>query len=650
MAKILRIAAISILLFVPVVVSAQVPIDEISPAKITDLSFATLCSESSCQLTWTAPGDDGIIGTASEYDIRFSTSNINGITFFFATQVSGEPDPEVAGTTQEMTITGLEPATKYYFAIRTADEVSNWSRISNVINSITLDEIDIRPPEDITDLNVVSCSNNSCVLGFTAPGDDGVDGLAAEYDIRYSNSDIITEEEFANATQYNGEPTPAGGGSAELIEIDGLSSATTYYFAIKAADEVPNWSGISNSDSGTTLDIADDIPPENISDLSISSCDENSCVLNFTAPGDDADSGSASEYDIRFSTSDIVNEDDFNNANEYSGEPQPLIAGSSESIAIDGLLPSTQYYFAIKVADEVPNWSGISNIASSTTLDKPDEIPPADIADLNISSCSEISCTLIFTSPGDDEDIGTASEYDVRYSSSDIVNEDDFNNANQLSGEPAPQAAGNSESIVVNGLASDTTYYFAIKTADEVPNWSGISNIDSATTLEQNDTDQEPPVLSNGVPTDILAEGTTAVSIALNTNEPALCKYSLNENTEYDHMENDFLNTGATYHSTVVRDLSNGNTYIYSVRCQDLEGNANIDDFIITFTVAGNGVEVDINTQTDDFDPEGILFTVTGGCGFVDANIRNEKTRASYLILLFLIVSFTFISLRRVNT
>ncbi len=46
----------------------------------------------------------------------------------------------------------------------------------------------------------------------------------------------------------------------------------------------------------------------------------------------------------------------------------------------------------------------------------------------------------------------------------------------------APHAAGLFECLLVPGLPSCTTYYFALKTRDEAGNWSGISNLPNATT------------------------------------------------------------------------------------------------------------------------------------------------------------------------
>jgi len=77
---------------------------------------------------------------------------------------------------------------------------------------------------------------------------------------------------------------------------------------------------------------------------------------------------------------------------------------------------------------------------------------------------------------------GRASSYDIRYSTSSIDNDTDFNQANQASGEPTPSDPGTQESFIVSGLGSNTTYYFAIKASDEASNFSSLSNIASVAT------------------------------------------------------------------------------------------------------------------------------------------------------------------------
>ena len=57
-----------------------------------------------------------------------------------------------------------------------------------------------------------------------------------------------------------------------------------------------------------------------------------------------------------------------------------------------------------------------------------------------------------------------------------------WDSATQVTGEPSPKAFGLPETFIVSGLSPSKFYHFAIKTGDEVPNWSGLSNETGATT------------------------------------------------------------------------------------------------------------------------------------------------------------------------
>jgi hypothetical protein len=93
---------------------------------------------------WTAPGDDGNVGTATAYDIRMSLSPITLSNWSSATPLNGLPSPGAAGTSQNFEVRGLTRGTTYYFAIRTVDDASNWSGISNVLRWDWI--IDTAPP------------------------------------------------------------------------------------------------------------------------------------------------------------------------------------------------------------------------------------------------------------------------------------------------------------------------------------------------------------------------------------------------------------------------------------------------------------------------------------------------------------------------
>ena len=206
----------------------------------------------SVQLTWTAAGDDSLIGTASQYDLRYSTALITAANFSSATAVTGEPVPAVAGTGQSHTVTGLLPATTYWFAIKSADDAGNWSPVSNVVSRTTSAAPDVIRPATAS-LAVSTVTDTSATLAWTAVGDDSLTGTATSYDVRYSTSPI-TAANFTSATAASGVPAPAVAGTAQSVVVRNLGRQVTYYFALRTTDDSGNVSAVSNVPSATTTD------------------------------------------------------------------------------------------------------------------------------------------------------------------------------------------------------------------------------------------------------------------------------------------------------------------------------------------------------------------------------------------------------------
>ena len=117
----------------------------------------------STTLLWTAPGDDGMVGRATTYALRYRTTAIVGTDTLSwwnaATAVSGLPAPGVSGATDSVLVNGLDPTKTYYFILRTADEVPNWSGYSNV--AIKPASVDATPPAAITDLAVPAAGTSA---------------------------------------------------------------------------------------------------------------------------------------------------------------------------------------------------------------------------------------------------------------------------------------------------------------------------------------------------------------------------------------------------------------------------------------------------------------------------------------------------------
>ena len=458
--------------------------DITAPAAIIDLKEGwyqqpiSSPTTSSVLLSWTAPGDDGNIGTATSFGIKYSQSPLTEENFNSAIFVGSTPVPESAGTTQSIEVSRLSAGTTYYFAARTFDEVPNKPLLSNVVSIATLSAVDTTLPSAITNLSSSNPTSSSITLSWTSPGDDGSTGIATNYDVMYSIG-AITSTNWRLATQVVGEPTPQVAGTAQSMTVFGLSASTTYSFVIRTADEAPNWSALSNVVSIQTLFGSDNIAPSTITNFVASNATSSSTTLSWIAPGDDGSTGTATSYDIRYSTSYITG-DNWASTTQVTGEPTPKIAGSSETFLVSGLTAITQYYFAVKTADETPNLSGISNIVSQATP-SPDTIAPSTITNLSTLNPTLSSLNLAWAAPGNDGSTGTATSYDVRYSTSSIT-ESNWASATQATGEPTPQTVSSAESMTVSDLSSGTTYYFAMKASDEEPNESGLSNVATGTT------------------------------------------------------------------------------------------------------------------------------------------------------------------------
>lgn len=124
--------------------------------------------------------------------------------------------------------------------------------------------------------------------------------------------------------------------------------------------------GCEGDDNGANQPEVDGTPPAAVTDLAAGMPTSRSLTLTWTAVGDDGATGTASQYDLRFSTDQSTAWDQMTQA---KGEPAPHGVGDAESFTVKGLAPNTAYHFMVNVADEAPNWSGVSNAAAGTTTE-----------------------------------------------------------------------------------------------------------------------------------------------------------------------------------------------------------------------------------------------------------------------------------------
>lgn len=113
---------------------AEAILDQTAPAAVTDL-VAQGVADGQIEAAWTAPGDSGTVGRAAKYILRYSHDPISESNWFSADIAAAVPDPAEPGTHQTYVLTGLETGARYYLALRTRDEIGNFSGLSNVVQA-----------------------------------------------------------------------------------------------------------------------------------------------------------------------------------------------------------------------------------------------------------------------------------------------------------------------------------------------------------------------------------------------------------------------------------------------------------------------------------------------------------------------------------
>jgi len=223
-------------------------VDATPPNQIVNLA-GELVAVHDVVLRWTAPGDDGQSGQASNYEIRYALGSLTDATFDSAFVLTPSSVPRLSGNAESTTITELGFG-DWRFAVKSEDEAGNRSPLSNVVSVTIRDNL---PPGTIDDLTIVSQLLNVATLRWTAPGDDGVVGSVASYSLRRAY-EVIDEDSWEQAIEVGGVPAPDSSGSQQSADVQDLDPRRTEYFAIRSLDPHGNWSELSNVVNSTPSD------------------------------------------------------------------------------------------------------------------------------------------------------------------------------------------------------------------------------------------------------------------------------------------------------------------------------------------------------------------------------------------------------------
>ncbi|MBI4056835.1 MAG: hypothetical protein HY399_04725, partial [Elusimicrobia bacterium] len=246
-------------------------------------------------------------------------------------------------------------------------------------------------------------------------------------------------------------------------------------------------------------------------------------------------------------------------------------AGSSDvSFSTGTILPEGVWYWRVRAKDP----AGLYGFWSSTyslTLDT--HTPPSAVTQLSASIGSgNGSISLSWTFPGDDKGRVDNGMYRIRFSSvAALLTETDWSQAQEQSGLFSADP-GEALQTLVTSLKDNSTYYFAVKTEDELGNLSPLSTV-------------SPFALTNASPTVALVfpDGGEVIqriiSINWNDSDPnpgdtqlKALNLSTDGGTSFSVLIASDLPTGTTFYAWDSRMIPNGSNYRIRIDVVDQRG------------------------------------------------------------------------------
>jgi hypothetical protein len=305
------------------------PVDDTPPAAITDLRIIGTV-DTTALLNWTATGNDGNTGTAASYDIRYATDASILNNWIDAYRVTNPPTPKVSGSAELFEVTGLSIDSMYYFAIKTCDDDSNISSLSNIaqktVSSFPMVQI-VSPASGATIGDFVEIS-------AVATDDKGIVRIEFYADDNYIGADFAPPYTIGWDTHTfpheSGHVIYALGTDTD----DNTSSSNAVYCYTDTVLFLPEKSDI----------------------VEISEVTDSSARVTWTKNFDN----DFQEYVVYYDTTEII---------DYLASPStlPIMDRSDTSCTITGLVDTAGYYFRVATYDIYYN-AGYGNIDSCITL------------------------------------------------------------------------------------------------------------------------------------------------------------------------------------------------------------------------------------------------------------------------------------------
>ncbi len=354
-------------------------------------------------------------------------------------------------------------------------------------------------------------------------------------------TDELATSQIRWGTSENYNQTLALNVSAGLVHsgtLLSLNPGTIYYYCIDATDLSGNiahscnhefaTSSSSSSESSSGQVLTDTNPPT-VSMIDLSNITTTHATINWTT---DEVADSQVEYGL---TAEYGSSSSFDSA-----------LSLSHSITLSNLSPNTEYHYRVRSADQIGNIAhSVDNVFTTSSVSVATNSPEVMISSVEASEITRTGATIIWTTslPADSQ---------VEYGDSQLLG----------SQTTLDSTLTTSHSVAIANLASDTNYFFRVKSA------SVASAVDEFNTLAE-------PIFTS-TPANIVSVGTSvlpssAAGITWTTDEPTTGRVEYGISTAYGQTS-DMSSALALSHSVSLSNLSSATIYHFRVKAENATG------------------------------------------------------------------------------
>ncbi|USN45373.1 MAG: hypothetical protein H6502_04960 [Candidatus Woesearchaeota archaeon] len=470
----------------------------------------TSVANTSAQVNW---------GTneAANSSVRYGTTTALG---------DGEEINVTLATVHNISLSGLTPATMYFYNVTSCDASAN-CKVSGPYNFTTLAAADIVAP-NITTVLSSSITDVSAVITWST-------GESANASVSYGTTLALSDGTTVNATM----------GLSQSVYVSGLTPATLHYFNVTSCDAAGNCN-TTGPHNFTTLAT---IPPA-VYDVNATSNGTSASVIesqNATFYINVHNNGTNTT-----SVTYLVTHTDPNSADYDVQNDSGVVIDSGESrmisLTVGDATPGT-YNFVVTVAQ---NNDSANNMTLPTfTLTVLDTVAPV-ISSVTNTSVANTSFQVNMATTGE------AGNMSVLYGTTLALSD----------GEVVNATLSVTHNVSVTGLTPSTLYYYNVTVCD------GSDNCDVA----------GPFNVTTAAAVDIVAPQITSVANGTVTNTTAFITWTTNESANASVAYGTTLALGdgttvnasmGTSHSVYLTGLTNSTFYYYNVSSCDASANCN---------------------------------------------------------------------------